>query len=251
MWSFRGEYTDEAKAYIREKQKREKLLYALIILALALIESLLLAFTLGVGNTTLWLICFFGGLVGVLAIGAIILFFAYRKAPKCAININNDGFEVYAYGQWNSLAFYKIKEIKEYNDFIAVENVSRFKVALQRDLLVKGDWEELKVLLKKVEASLETDVPMYQIDEPTTEYIEATVKSKRIYEKFVNGVSWTTPVGVFQYFATFQLENGEEIEYEIGQEYYEKMESAQTGILVIINGNFFAFGDGDEMGENE
>ena len=251
MWSFRGGYTGEAKAYIREKQKREKVLYAVLILTLALVESLLVAFMLGAGDTTLWLVLFFGGFVGMLAIGGLILFLAYRKEPKCAININNDGFEVYADGKWCPLAFYKIKEIIEYDDFIAVENLSRFKVALQKDLLVKGDWEELKALLKKVEDSLETDDPMYQIDAPSTEYFDAVVKSKRIYEKFVNGVSWTTPVGVFQYFATFELENGEEIEYEIGQETYEKIENAQTGLLVIINGNFFAFGEGEEMDEND
>ena len=249
MWSVRGGYTGEAKAYIREKQKREKVLYAIVVLILALVESLLIAFMLGAGDTTLWLVLFFGGFVGMLAIGGLILFLVYRKEPKCAININNDGFEVYAYGKWCPLAFYKIQEITEYDDFIAIENISRFKVALQKDLLVEGDWEELKVLLKKVEDSLETDDPLYQIEEPITEYWEATVKSKRIHERFVNGVSWTTPVGVFEYFATFQLENEEEVEYEIGQEFYEKIEEGQTGTLVVTNGNFFAFGEGEEVDE--
>lgn len=247
MWSFKGIYAGVAKAYIREKQKKEIVIYAIVILALALFESIFVAFALGAGNAVLWTILFFGVLLAMLAIGGLILFFAYRKAPKCAIRINNDGFEVYAYGKWCPLPFYKITEINEYDDFIAIENLSRFKIALQKDLVVEGDWEELKVLLKKVEESLEMDEPMYQMDEPTTEYFEANVKSKRIYERFVNGVSWTTPVGQFQYFVTFALENGEEREYEVEPDTYEKVENGQTGLLVLVNGNFFAFGDGEEV----
>ena len=49
----------------------------------------------------------------------------------------------------------------------------------------------------------------------------------------------------FEYFATFVLENGEEIEYQIGQEWYEKIGKEQTGTLVVVNGNFFGFGDGE------
>ena len=82
MWSFRGGYTGEAKAYIREKQKREKVLYAVLILTLALVESLLVAFMLGAGDATLWLVLFFGGFVGMLAIGGLILFLVYRKEPN-------------------------------------------------------------------------------------------------------------------------------------------------------------------------
>lgn len=88
---------------------------------------------------------------------------------------------------------------------------------------------------------------MYQIEEPETQFVEATVKEKRIYQKFITGVSVTTPVGLFQYFATFQLENDEEVEYEIDQQWYEKIEKAQTGQLVLINGNFFSFGEGEDI----
>lgn len=105
----------------------------------------------------------------------------------------------------------------------------------------------MKVFLKKVEDSLDSDDSIYQIEEPTTEFFEATVKSKRIYEQFVNGVSVTTPVGLFHYFATFILENGEDVEYEISQDWYEKIEKEQSGILVTINGKFFSFGEGEDF----
>ena len=112
---------------------------------------------------------------------------------------------------------------------------------------MQGDWEELKLLLKRVEESLESDNPMYQIEEPEMQFFEATVKEKRIYQKFVAGVSVTTPVSLFQYFATFQLENDEEVEYEIGQQWYEKIEKEQIGQLVLVNGNFFSFSEGEDI----
>ena len=157
----------------------------------------------------------------------------------------NDGIQFIdrASGLTCSLPFYKIDPIEYYDEFIVLCN----KIVLQRELLVQGDWEELKLLLKRVEESLESDNPMYQIEEPETQFFEATVKEKRIYQKFVAGVSVTTPVSLFQYFATFQLENDEEVEYEIGQQWYEKIEKEQIGQLVFVNGNFFSFGEGEDI----
>ena len=164
-------------------------------------------------------------------------------ATNGKIEIKNDGIQFVENGQFIPLPFYKIDPIEYYDEFIVLCN----RVVLQKELLVKGDWEELKILLKKVEESLATDNPMYQIEEPDTQFFVATVKEKRIYQKFVTGVSVGTPIGLFQYFATFQFENDEEIEYEIGQEWYEKIEKGQTGQLVLVNGNFFSFGEGEDF----
>ena len=248
MWSFRGEYIGAAKEYIQKKKKKEVTAWALVFSILIAVIFLLMAIFLGDGNTTYIAIILCGGFGGIILVD-IVLFIDYKRAPKSKIEILNDGIQFIdrASGLTGSLPFYKIEPIEYHNEFIVLCN----KIVLQKELLVQGDWEELKILLKRIEESLETENPMYQIDAPSTEYFDAVVKSKRIYEKFVSGVSWTTPVGVFQYFATFELENGEEIEYEIGQENYEKIENAQTGLLVIINGNFFAFGEGEEMDEND
>ena len=249
MWSFSGIYTGDAKAYIREKQKKEIKLWAIGLIIMSLIGSGMILAAFLKDNPTQAIAASIITFFFLLIICGLGLFLEYRKVPKCAIKIQNDGFEIYTSGKWCPLPFYKITEINEYDDFIAVEDISRFKIALQKNLLVEGDWEELKAFLKKVEESLETDEPMYQMEEPFTEYFESTVKSKRIYERFVNGVSWTTPVGRFQYFVTFLLENGEEREYEVEPDTYEKMEDGQTGLLVLVNGNFFAFGDGEEIEE--
>ena len=85
---------------------------------------------------------------------------------------------------------------------------------------------------------------MYQIEDPSAEILNATVKSKRIFKSFV-GVQMVR--SMFEYFATFALENGEVVEYEIGQGYYEEIVEGQIGQLVIVNGKIFAFGEGEDI----
>ena len=247
MWSFKGTYTSEAKAYIKRKQKKQFTISAWICSIFYLLIFVGLAIGLSDGNLTFIIIILSIG-VAAIALINLTLFLYYRREPKCEIKITNDSFQVYDGDRCVSFAFYKIQTIDEYDDFIVVKDLL-YKVGyvLQKELLIEGDWDDLKLFLKKVEDSLETDNPIYQIKEPATEFIEATVKEKRIYEKFVSGVSVTTPVGLFQYFATFQLDNNEEFEYEITQEWYEKIEKAQTGTLVLVNGNFFSFGDGEDI----
>ena len=217
MWVFKGKYSGEAKAYIKEKEKKKITIFSLIYSILILLIFVAMAILLGNGNITL-IIIILGVGVGTIAFANLVLFLVYKREPQCAIEITNDGFNVYDGNVSVSFALYKIEPIEYYDDFIVISN----QCVLQKELLVEGDWEELKILLKKIEDSLESDDPMYQIEEPPTEFFEATVKEKRIYQKFVGGVSAVTPVGLFHYFATFELENDKEVEYEIGQEAYEK-----------------------------
>ncbi len=244
MWAFKGVYTGTAKAYIQEKKKKEATVWVSVFSILITVIFLLMAIFLGDGNTTYIVIILCGGF-GALILVDIVFFIYYKRASKSQIEIMNDGIQFIdrASGLTCSLPFYKIDPIEYYDEFIVLCN----EIVLQRELLVQGDWEELKLLLKRVEESLESDNPMYQIEEPETQFFEATVKEKRMYQKFVAGVSVTTPVSLFQYFATFQLENDEEVEYEIGQQWYEKIEKEQIGQLVLVNGNFFSFGEGEDI----
>ena len=43
------------------------------------------------------------------------------------------------------------------------------------------------------------------------------------------------------------VERGGEAEYEVSQEWYEQITEMQVGTLVIVNGGFFSFGDGEEI----
>ncbi|MBQ8294937.1 MAG: hypothetical protein IJX87_00725 [Clostridia bacterium] len=243
MWAFKGKYTGEAKEYIQKIRKKEAITWSLIASVIMLITCILLAIIFNIEDTVMdTVLGLGGGFFGILLIN-LILFLDYRRAPKNEIEIINDGFQFIKNGFTSSLPFYKMEPIEYYDDFIVIHN----ELVLQKELLVDGDWEELKLLLKKIEKSFETDDPIYQIEEPESQFFEATVKEKRIFEKFVNGVSAATPVGLFQYFVTFQLENDETVEYEIGQEWYQKIESGQIGILVLVNGHFFSFGEGEDI----
>ena len=248
MWVFKGKYSGEAKAYVKKKEKKQfaiaSLVYSIFVVIINAIMSALFGNSFSKSeNITL---AFSVGL-GMIVIGNLILFLYYKRDPKCVIEITNDCFNVYQKDLSISFVFYKIETIEYYDDFIVIKNIVKNIVVLQKELLIEGDWEELKILLKKIEDSLDSDEPMYQLEEPATEFFTATVKEKRIYKKFVNGVSTVTPVGVFQYFATFELDDDNEVEYEIGQEWYEKIEQEETGTLVIVNGNFFSFGKGEDI----
>ena len=50
-----------------------------------------------------------------------------------------------------------------------------------------------------------------------------------------------------EFYVTFKTENDEEIEYPVRQEIWEGIAEYQEGTLVLVNGNFFDFGDGQEI----
>ena len=52
-----------------------------------------------------------------------------------------------------------------------------------------------------------------------------------------------------QCYATFLMENGDTGEYPVREELWMAIEENQEGTLVTINGNFFDFGDGEEVEE--
>jgi len=241
MWEFEGKYTGEAKAYVQAQRKKQLTVWAWVFSILIVIIFTVLALVLGGDNAGDAIIFVLSGVFTLILVD-IILVLDYKREPQNAIEITNDSVNVQNADGRSSFAIFSIEEIEYYDDFIAVN-----KVVLQKDLLVKGDWTELEAFLKRVEEKMDTDEPVYQVDKPETEFLQATVKSKRIYEKFVGKVSVQSLVGVFEYFVTFALENGQETEYQIGQELYEKLQEGQAGMLVLVNGRFFDFGDGEEI----
>ena len=80
---------------------------------------------------------------------------------------------------------------------------------------------------------------MYQIDEPLTEVFSATIKAKRIFKSFVGEVR--SPRSVLEYYVTFTLDGGEDIEYQVGRESYDQVIEGQKGSLVLVGGSFFTF----------
>ena len=245
MWEFKGEYTGGAKAYMQEQVKKELKIVILSIIAPLIVYIPFIIYVSG-EDAVVALIASFSVLFFVTVALALLYQFYYKKklrSPKAAIKITNDGVEFLDAGFNRSIPFYKLTPIEYRDDFVLLPK----KIVLQKDVLIEGDWEELMAFLKKIEESEERGEEIFQINETEPEFFNATVKSKRIFERFVNGVSWTTPVGVFEYYATFTLENGEEREYQLSQEVFENIREEQTGVLVLISGNFFSFGDGEDI----
>jgi hypothetical protein len=240
MWAFKGAYSGEAIAYVRELKKKQAKIFSIEFSVLCAVIFTMMEVMMGTGELWSILVCIGGGLLTIFFVN-LVIWIDYWRIPNCDVEIQNDGF--YLHGSYGtaSFAFYKIQGIEYYDDFIVIKP----QVVLQKDLLIEGDWEALKTLLEKVEKSLETDNPMYQIEEPTAEFFDATVSSKRIYKRFVGEVRMQR--AVYEYFVTFVLENGEEREYEVGQEWYEKIGEGETATLVLVNGNFFSFGEGEEL----
>ena len=71
---------------------------------------------------------------------------------------------------------------------------------------------------------------------------------ERIYNEFL-GIKVVK--SQFWFLITFQFPNGEEKEVAVPQETFEKVSVGDKGTLVILNGAFFDFGDGEMIEEQE
>ena len=80
--------------------------------------------------------------------------------------------------------------------------------------------------------------------EPEYEFHQAQVIERK---KLVYYAGVRMPQQVIECKITFRLENGETIIYQLREELFDKIEDNQRGTLVTVNGNFFDFGDGEEM----
>lgn len=75
--------------------------------------------------------------------------------------------------------------------------------------------------------------------ESESEFIKAKVVGKRIHTQF-HGV--TIAKSQLWFLITFETIDGQ-IEFSVSQECFERIEEGQEGTLVLVNGNFFDFGN--------
>ena len=178
MWTFKGKYSGEAKAYIKRKEKKEYTIFSLVLSIFVLLIFIGMAIGLSNGDVTLISIILGIG-YGLIILICVLFVIAYMSDSQCMIEITNGSIKIYlSKSNSYSFALYNSDKMEYYDDFIVIRK-GRGRGAnfdLQKELLIEGDWEELKALLKKVEDSLDSDEPMYQIEEPETEFFEATVK---------------------------------------------------------------------------
>lgn len=97
--------------------------------------------------------------------------------------------------------------------------------------------EELR--RKKVEEEYEK--------EPEYDFVKAKALKKRKEFYYVSNIN--IPRSQEDYFVTFLTQTGEEKEYPVGKDTYDEIQENQEGELVTVNGNFFYFGDGEEVAE--
>ena len=238
MWVFKGCYTGDAKAYRQAKEKKQMAVLMAVFSIVIMAIGIPMAIFLGEGDPILTAI-FVCVDLGVALVVDLALAFCSKRDFGSEIKITNDGFEISSFDGNISFPFYKIAPVEYYDQFIVV----RGKVVLQKELLCEGEWEELKNTLKRIEESLDTEEPIYQLESPETEFFDAVVCSKRIFKSFSGWVQ--APTSELHYFASFKLPSGDVQEYEIGRELYESVSEGQRGTLVVVNGSFFAFGDGE------
>lgn len=75
--------------------------------------------------------------------------------------------------------------------------------------------------------------------------IEAEVISKNSETLTVG--SYKTPDMKIEYRITFKTENNALVDYEVSKEIYDKYNTGDKGLLVTIDGNFFDFGQGEDI----
>jgi hypothetical protein len=84
-----------------------------------------------------------------------------------------------------------------------------------------------------------------EIETPEPEFFEAKALRKRVHIYYVSELN--IPKSVTEYFITFLLETGEEREFSLSQEMFEKIEEGEESTLVLLNNMFFDFGDGEDI----
>ena len=75
--------------------------------------------------------------------------------------------------------------------------------------------------------------------------MQAKALKKRVHIYYAAEIN--IPKSVTEYWIKFLLENGDEQEFSVSQEMFEKITEGQEGTLVLLNDLFFDFGDGEDI----
>lgn len=92
-----------------------------------------------------------------------------------------------------------------------------------------------------------------QMDEEPWEIPDPELIGARVIKKRVGGAHSGGKVSKYSlhFCVIFLTDSGEELEFEIPQELFDKINEGQSGILVTVNGNFIDFGDGEDVAEEK
>ena len=101
-------------------------------------------------------------------------------------------------------------------------------------------------------AKTKRDIENYDNDHPDTEpyelsTVEATVCKKRICGVHVGPSKLPKYATIYE--MTFITEDGSKVSYSVPEELYENTPEGKAGTLVTQNGEFFDFGEGEDIPE--
>ncbi len=86
--------------------------------------------------------------------------------------------------------------------------------------------------------------------EPEYAFVNARVISRKKTTYYQTELRMPTlPAQKLECFVTFLTEDGESLEFQIREEIFDNIQDGQEGTLVTVNGNFFDFGDGEEIAD--
>ena len=88
--------------------------------------------------------------------------------------------------------------------------------------------------------------------EPEYAFVNARVISRKKTTFYQTELRMPTlPAQNLECIVTFLTEKGESLEFQIREEIFDRIQEDQEGTLVTVNGNFFDFGDGEDITNEE
>ena len=110
-------------------------------------------------------------------------------------------------------------------------------------IIVAGLIFGIKASIKQERLRREKVLEEYE-KQPEYAFCQATVlESKKVV--YYTGVNISRQVA--ECTVVFQTEEGEKLKFQLREEVFDRLEKGQKGTLVTVNGNFFDFGDGEEV----
>ena len=86
--------------------------------------------------------------------------------------------------------------------------------------------------------------------EPEYVFMQARVQSKRRSDYYKTELRMPQlPALVNEFYVMFETDDNKSIEFPVRKEIYENIVEGQEGMLVMVNGNFFDFGEGEDVEE--
>lgn len=103
----------------------------------------------------------------------------------------------------------------------------------------------IKEYITKRREIVNYDIPEDEFTDDNMDAVSASVVSRRCADEWSGNVK--VPTYHLGMYVTFIKKDGSKVEYAVSDEIYKKCIPGTVGMLVTINGQFFDFGDGEDV----